>query len=377
MRTVLVTATVLVAGLAAPTAAFADQAPRHGVPGAHTVSAAPARTALTSAHGQGDRRATSKIPFTSAQVTDNGDGSYSLQWTAERAREVVVRAAGRVVAKGGGSGHATVRGLPAADRQWFDFTPDKGESLRLADRRIALRGAVNFRDAGGYRTADGHWVRMGEIYRSDALGQLTDADLRKLHRLGIKLDIDLRTDEERAAAPDRLPAGTRYTVANVLGASASGYELPKTAEAAAQMMVDGEKAMVTSKLARSAYTKLVSDVSAGRNHAALFHCSAGKDRTGWANAVLLTALGVPRSTVTSDYLASNIYRAQANTDALAALPPEQAAVMKPMLDVRTEYLNSGFDEVTATYGTFDKYLRSALGFDAGDVAKFRKQMLVG
>ncbi|MEV0845282.1 tyrosine-protein phosphatase [Streptomyces sp. NPDC049954] len=377
MRTVLVTATVLVAGLAAPTAALADQTPRHGAAGVHTTSAAPAHAALTSAHRKGDRRATSKIPFTSARVTDNGDGSYSLQWTAQRTRKVVVRAAGRVVAQGGGSGHATVRGLPAADRQWFDFTPGKGEPLRLADRRIALQGAVNFRDAGGYRTADGHWVKMGEVYRSGALDQLTDADLRKLRRLGIKLDIDLRTDEERATAPDRLPAGTRYTVANVMGASTSGYEQPKSAEESVRMMVDGEKAMVSSELARSAYTKLVSDVSDGRNHAVLFHCSAGKDRTGWANAVLLTALGVPRSTVTSDYLASNTYRAQANADALAALPPAQAAVMKPMLDVRTEYLNSGFAEVKATYGTFDKYLKSALGFDASDLARFRKQMLVG
>ncbi|MET7982192.1 hypothetical protein [Streptomyces sp. NPDC005281] len=74
-------------------------------------------------------------------------------------RQVLVRAAGRVVARGGATVDVTVRGLSAADRQWFDLAPRRGGSLRLADRLIELDGAVDFRDAGGYRIADGHWSR--------------------------------------------------------------------------------------------------------------------------------------------------------------------------------------------------------------------------
>ncbi|NED82509.1 tyrosine-protein phosphatase, partial [Streptomyces sp. SID11233] len=75
-----------------------------------------------------------------------------------------------------------------------------------------------------------------------------------------------------------------------------------------------------------------------RARGVLYHCTAGKDRTGWATAALLTALGVPRETVTDDYLASNTYRAAGNAAALAAMPADQAAVYKPLLDVRREYL---------------------------------------
>ncbi len=93
----------------------------------------------------------------------NDDGSYRVVWTAPGVRSVTVRANGHVVARGGARGDVTVRGLAAADRQWFDLVPARGGSLRLADRLVQLDGAVNFRDAGGYRTADGHWVKMGEI----------------------------------------------------------------------------------------------------------------------------------------------------------------------------------------------------------------------
>ncbi|MFI7341737.1 tyrosine-protein phosphatase [Streptomyces sp. NPDC050085] len=96
-----------------------------------------------------------------------------------------VEVAGRTVARGGAQGKVTVRGLPAdVDRQWFDLVPERGRGLHLADRLVKLDGAVNFRDAGGYRTAAGHWVKMGEVYRSDALDKLTAADLGKTSEAG-------------------------------------------------------------------------------------------------------------------------------------------------------------------------------------------------
>ncbi|MFF3505462.1 tyrosine-protein phosphatase [Streptomyces sp. NPDC003247] len=335
--------------------------------------AAPAAVAAPASR----QSASERIPFTAAEVTAQDDGSYRITWEAPGVRRVAVRAGGRTVATGGPTGSVTVRGLAAADRQWFDLVPDRGGRLRLADRLIKLDGAVNFRDAGGYRTADGHWVKMGVVYRSDALNNLTDADLAKLRRLGLSVDYDLRMTSERTAAPDRLPTGVRYVVANVSGdAAGGGYTMPTTAEGAAQMMIAGEKAMVSGETAKAAYSTVFDGITADAD-GSLYHCTAGKDRTGWASATLLTALGVPRGTVMRDYLASNDYRAEANAAALAALPADQAAVYKPLLDVRAEYLNSGFDEVEDAYGSFTAYEKNALGLDAEDVRKLKSRLLVG
>ncbi|GAA3302304.1 tyrosine-protein phosphatase [Streptomyces cinereospinus] len=339
-----------------------------------TAFAAPVATAAPAPHAS--HASARQIPFTAAEVTAQQDGSYRVTWKAPGVRQVAVRANGRTVATGGATGTVTVRGLPAADRQWFDLVPERGRHLRLADRLIRLDGTANFRDAGGYRTTDGRWVKMGVVYRSDSLDKLTDADLAKLGRLGISVAYDLRSTSERAAAPDRLPTGTRYVVANVIGDDSPVFTMPTTAAEAEQLMIEGERAMVSSEPAGAAYSTVFSGLVRDAD-GALYHCTAGKDRTGWASAALLTTLGVPRETVLADYLASNDYRAEANAAALAAMPPAQAAVYKPLLDVRAEYLNSGFAEVQEEYGSFTAYEKRALGLDARELRSLRAELLVG
>ncbi|MFE2154912.1 tyrosine-protein phosphatase [Streptomyces lavendulae] len=319
----------------------------------------------------------SAIPFTEATVTAGADGSYTLQWSAKGTKRVEIKANGKVVAKGGAQGRAVVKGLPAADRQWFEFRPERGEGLRLADRLIKLEGTVNFRDAGGYRTASGQWVKMGEIYRSDALNKLTADDLAKLQRLRVRTVFDLRMQDERTKDADKVPAGASYVVADVFAGSGSFQTLPKTPDEAVKAMVDAEKAMVSGEGGKKAYAQVFEGIEKDRSRSVLFHCTAGKDRTGWANATLLTALGVPQETVMADYLASNDYRKAANDAVLAHLPAPQAAVYKPMLDVRPEYLNSGYDEVKAKYGSFDRYLKDGLGIDARELKQLKKDLLVG
>ncbi|MGW5634416.1 tyrosine-protein phosphatase [Streptomyces sp. NPDC003832] len=351
---------------------------RAGAALALTALAATATAVPAAAHTRhSDTRTAQRIPFTAATVTAGDDGSYRIVWTAPGTRKVTVKAGGEVVAHGGSHGDVTVRGLPAADRQWFDLVPERGGSLHLADRLIELDGTVNFRDAGGYRTKDGHWVRMGEVYRSDALNHLTDADLAKLARLGISTVFDLRMESERAAAPDRVPAGATYTVADVVGDSGAFTSLPTTGAEAAAMMVEGEKAMVSGDSARAAYSTVYAGVADDDERGVLYHCTAGKDRTGWSSAALLTALGVPGDTVMADYLASNTYRAAVNEATLAALPAARAEIYKPLLDVRPEYLDSGFQEVREEYGSFNGYLREGLGIDARELRELKSELLVG
>ncbi|MFE5863408.1 tyrosine-protein phosphatase [Streptomyces virginiae] len=331
---------------------------------------------LASATGR-DRHDRSAVPFTEATVTAGADGSFTLRWKARGTDRVEIEANGKVVAKGGSQGTAVVKGLPAADRQWFDFEPGRGQGLRLADRLIKLDGTANFRDAGGYRTSTGQWVRMGEIYRSDALDKLTENDLAKLRRLRVRTVFDLRTEDERTKAADKVPTGATYVVADVFAGSGSFQTMPRTPDEAVKAMVDAERAMVSGAGGKKAYTQVFDGIERDRGRSVLFHCTAGKDRTGWAGAALLTALGVPRETVEADYLASNDYRKAANDAILSHLPAQQAAVYKPLLDVRPEYLNAGYDEVEATYGSFDRYLKDGLGIDARELKELKKDLLVG
>ncbi|MET3983963.1 tyrosine-protein phosphatase [Streptomyces sp. PvR034] len=359
---------------------------------ATAVAAALSLTALApvasahGSHGDDDRRGRSAVAFTAATVTAGADGSFTVKWDAGKAngsgnakgvQRVEIRANGKVVAKGGAVGQAVVKGLPAADRQWFDLVPDRGQGLRLADRLIKLEGTANFRDAGGYRTTTGQWVKMGEIYRSDALDKLTEGDRAKLGRLHVKTVFDLRMEDERAKGPDKVPAGAGYVVADVFAGSGSFQTLPKTPDEAVKAMTEAEKAMVSGAGGKKAYARVFEGIGNDRSRAVLFHCTAGKDRTGWANASLLTALGVPADTVMADYLASNDYRKAANDAVLAHLPAQQAAVYKPMLDVRPEYLNAGYAEVEAAYGSFDRYLDQGLGIDARELKRLKRDLLVG
>jgi len=324
------------------------------------------------------------IPFTAATVSRQADGSFTLTWTAPAAHRVTVYAGTdqdhiqrRVpVAHGAGSATVTIGGLAAADRWFFELLPDRGEPLTVADRSLHLASAPNFRDAGGYRTADGQWVRMGAVYRSDDLSRLTDEDLAKLRRLNIRTVFDLRTPAEQSAAPDRVPAGATVVNANVLGTAATGAFNVTSPQAAVHAMVAAERVMVSADSAKAAYGALFAAAGEGRG-AVLLHCTAGKDRTGWGTAALLTALGVPRETVEADYLASNTYRAQANAAILAKLPPAYQAVYKPLLDVRPEYLDAGYAEVQARFGSFDGYLRDGLGVDRRGLKDLRRDLLIG
>ncbi|KJY33452.1 tyrosine-protein phosphatase [Streptomyces sp. NRRL S-495] len=371
-RTRLTAAVALTGALVLGTPALAVAAPAAGSASADTSAAAPA----VARHA---------IPFTSATATQQADGSFTLAWTAPGARSVTVYAGTdpddirhrKAVAKGTGSATVTVTGLAAADRWFFELVPDRGAPLVVADRSLHLASAPNFRDAGGYRTADGRWVRTGVVYRSGDLSRLTDQDLAKLRRLGIRTVFDLRTPGEQKTAPDRVPAGATVVNANVLGVADTGAFNVTSPQAAVQAMVDAERTMVSADSARTAYHSVLNALVERNDENVLFHCTAGKDRTGWASAALLTALGVPRETVEADYLASNTYRAAEIAATLAQLPPAYQAIYKPLLDVRSEYLAAGFDEVQRKFGSFDAYLKSGLGLDRRDLRDLRSQLLVG
>ena len=246
-----------------------------------------------------------------------------------------------------------------------------------ARRHVVLKGAANFRDLGGYATADGHHVKWGEIYRSADISKLTDSDLAVLKSRKIDYDVDLRGHQEAAQAPDRLNPGMDYIL---LPAGSDGMNWMKTISHLKGH--GGDSLMIayysnTDSLAlryKPFFDKLLG-LPAG--DALVFHCSAGKDRTGIGAALLLYALGVPYETIMNDYLASNYYRKDVNsklTGQMAAMhiDPE---VAKGMMGVKKEELDATFSAITKRYGSVDNYLKTQIGLDDAKIATLKKKFL--
>lgn len=342
-----------------------------------------------------------KIPFTEAAVTSDNQGDahgVNLAWMAPGADTVDVYAGAdpaniartQPVGHGAATGSVTVADLPGASRTYFELVPDHGAPLTIADRDLHLASAPNFRDAGGYRTADGKWVRMGLLYRSDQLDRLSPADLDTLHGEGIHLVCDLRTDVERKQGMDRLPEGAQAMIADVAGGDSSSSGIAKLLSSGGnpehvlgngrgvQLMIDANRQFVESVTAKAAYKTLFERLADPKMLPATFHCTAGKDRTGWAQAVFLSIMGVPRETIMRDYLLSNGNLKAKNDKMMAALKGRiDPALLEPLLGVRPEYLQAGFDAVDKDYGSMDRYVRDGLGLSDATIQALRSEFLAG
>lgn len=233
------------------------------------------------------------------------------------------------------------------------------------DRILRFEGAKNVRDLGGLPAAAGTTTRFGVIYRADGLSRLTAADLDRLAALRLRTIIDLRFNEERARAPDRLPAqdaprvfhrgflpqGTHalFNAINLRGAGA--------AEAATLMCANYAR-MAFDHTAEFAAVMHHVVAPGGAPH--LIHCTSGKDRTGLVVAFLLLAIGVPLDAVIADYELSNGDWQPIDLFAPAARAEAIAAVMAAHAD----YLRATLTAIEQRCGSFDAYLRDVLGFDA-------------
>ncbi|MFE7099775.1 tyrosine-protein phosphatase [Streptomyces erythrochromogenes] len=260
-------------------------------------------------------------------------------------------------------------------------------------RQIALQGAVNVRDLGGYRTWTGGQVRQGLVYRSDALGKLTDADVTTVSGLGLTKVIDFRIPMEvQYDGADRLPAGLSATARPVsdlglygtlVGAIGSGD--PVTQEQmlgggrAEAYMRDIYRTFVTSPENRAQFAATLRELADGRQGPVLYHCTSGKDRTGWMSYVLLRALAVPEGTAERDYLASNTFRAAYDAKVRAGLKQsgrmQNPDLLIPLQEVRQDYLDSATAQMEADYGSFYGYLTEGLGLDLRTLAKLQSRLV--
>jgi protein-tyrosine phosphatase len=268
-----------------------------------------------------------------------------------------------------------------------------GEPTSVAARPIGLAGEPGARDLGGLPAADGRRVRPGRLLRAASLGRLTDADVALLHDLGVGLVIDLRDGSEIAAAPpDRLPPGARSLALPVfdprhpLFGYVAGLLAGRDPQVPREILVDGPEAamtgiyrwFVTADLARSRFAAAVRAV-AGADGPVLFHCSAGKDRTGWLAAVLLHALGVPREVAAADYRATTVRGpgpAGSLETAWSRRHGTDPALLEPLLAARPGYLEAAYGQADLSFGGMDGYLSEGLGLDGGVCGELRGRLLV-
>lgn len=247
---------------------------------------------------------------------------------------------------------------------------------------LGIASLSNLRDLGGYKTRDSMVIRRGLVFRSNQLYRISTGDMEKIAALKLKNDFDLRTTRERESKPDELPSGVRNISLDMLAdaseesfakldellrdpkrrSTVSGGGAAEAETAMKQIYCD----MVTLPSAKTALGQLFTRLAINGNTPALFHCSSGKDRTGWAAAVLLSMLGVPKETIIRDFVRSNDY----------ILPPYkktiddfikaggEPGIPPAILGVKASYLEAAFNEVQRVYGSMDRYFIDGLGIDA-------------
>ena len=244
-------------------------------------------------------------------------------------------------------------------------------AINLPQRTIALSGASNFRDLGGYTGHGGRALKWRHLFRADHLAALTPQDLARLGELGITRSADFRGASERAAQAYALPGVATHTldIEPVLIQQALQLQGSSLSTAqAVRLMHDTYRSFVTENAPRFAQLfELLLDSDAPL----VFHCTAGKDRTGFAAALILLALGVPRAVVMQDYLLTNqLYRRDARLEGKG-----HPHVMQVLWQVQPEFLHAAFEVIDAQHGGMQDYLHGAIGLTPQEVAELRRMLV--
>jgi protein-tyrosine phosphatase len=255
-------------------------------------------------------------------------------------------------------------------------------------RLLKFEGIANFRDLGGYVTSEGQQVKWGTLYRAGTFADATTTDLDGLQKLQLTMLIDFRSSAEKEEEPNRLPDPTPFKV----------VEIPT--------LDDGNKAMVGEIMSRiesgnfdgfdpnltmlqanrqfateftPQFKQFVQTILEANGAPVVWHCSAGKDRTGFAAAILLRILGVPQDTVMRDYMASKQLALEARKSQLLLLRvfkgKEAADKLAVLMGVEQAWLEAAFDEINIHWGSFDQYVSDGLGLSAADIDQLRSHLL--
>jgi protein-tyrosine phosphatase len=295
-------------------------------------------------------------------------------------------------------GNATIQvpGLKESARPTFvlSICDDKNTFCELhrhfvCERHIQLHCHTNFRDVGGYIGKDGRVVRWGQIFRHGALTKITEDDREKLDVLGIKSNVDFRKEADVQKDCHVFPA-TSVKLFNFPIDTDAGF-MTKLVEGMKNgnfdFMDEQFMARENDRFVReftNAFRDFIHTAMDSSNRPLTFQCTAGKDRTGWAGAILLMILGVPKEEVFEDYLLTNKYAEPWRKHTLEWLEVStkkfghehvDTSPANNALRAEAHYLQAAFDAVEKQYGDFDTFVRIGLGVSDEMKARFQEEML--
>jgi protein-tyrosine phosphatase len=255
-------------------------------------------------------------------------------------------------------------------------------NLAELPRKLDFEGANNFRDLGGYPVAGGMRVKYGMVFRSDQLGNLTDADQDLLSAIGLRTVVDFRRRVEREEILDRIDdPGVRQISLPVEAEAADVKNLRRlmeegrvSAQGAKQYLIDANEHFIRSfgQVFRD-YLELLLDES---SYPLVFHCSAGKDRAGFAAALTLWVAGASIETVMHDYLATNHCTANYVNGILEGLSDVEGLNVSPeavqtLMQVQPAFLQRALDTIAEDFGSVEAYLEKGLNFGPENQGRVR------
>jgi protein-tyrosine phosphatase len=261
----------------------------------------------------------------------------------------------------------------------------------MEDRLIRLEGTYNFRDFGGYETADGRRVKRQRLYRSDSLARLSRRAFDRFSSLGIRLLVDFRSEAERRLRPNVLPPGGDLRVEHLPVSIAPELERKWSRLGAIWFLVSGRMNRFDREFMLGIYRRIAQTAAPAlsrlfrllvdpASYPVLLLCAGGRDRTGFGAAMVLSALGVPPEMVVSDYHLTHVYTAEPVERVVKALRllslfRLSADRLRGFMQARSEYLRVAFQSVRARYGSVDAYLQGEIGLGDADRQALRSLLL--
>ena len=261
----------------------------------------------------------------------------------------------------------------------------KNNSFQTEEHRLLpMDGSHNTRELGGYKTTDGKTIKWGKLFRSDKLSDISKTDQAYLQNLGIKKIVDFRSEQEKAEDPNIIPTGISYVEMpiSVDGAMRSKIEAVLKGETDREVqsfLIDANKEFVTN------YADVYENFLRGlidEDAPTLFHCTAGKDRAGFAAAITLIALGVSKEDVINDYMKTNAFTQERIEEILGqielmSLYQSDVEILRPLLGVEEIYIETAFRTAEEKYGSLENFIRDGLNISDEDIQKLRNKFLEG
>ena len=267
-------------------------------------------------------------------------------------------------------------------RPYYAVVSQQNDTIIVAERKIPFKKTANFRDLGGIKTKDGRFVQWGKFYRSDAMASFTNEELERYAALNVGKVFDMRSSNEVKKAPNQLPQGVQNIHVPIFeemhSSMFAGIEEKMkngtlTEKDAAELLIVGNRKFASEyseKFKNILHQMLATD------QPVVFHCSAGKDRTGFMSAMILSVLNVDRETIYDEYEMTNFY----TKDKIKGMmeQAEKGKSMFPGMDTKTlaklmtvdrEFLKAAFDIIDSQFGGIDKYLKNQMGISDQDRKK--------